>query len=128
MQLTVGVWLGADVKLRVSGRTQEGLTSDDYGYLQACDVVTTSRGRGAANPSAGEAPLADQGELDAGVALQLKQSLPSSGAARGRAAPPATVGVGVGSAGDYRRVADRSGRKLPHTRFVCGGPPRGAIE
>ncbi|WIV60720.1 hypothetical protein [Amycolatopsis nalaikhensis] len=46
--LAAGPWSGADVELRLSGHTWRGATSDGYGHLQACDVVATSRGRGAA--------------------------------------------------------------------------------
>jgi hypothetical protein len=46
--LAAGPWPGADVELRLSGHTWHGTTSDGYGYLQACDVVATRRGRGAA--------------------------------------------------------------------------------
>jgi hypothetical protein len=46
--LAAGPWPSADVELRLSGHTWRGTTSDGYGHLQACDVVVTSRGSGAA--------------------------------------------------------------------------------
>lgn len=46
--LAAGPWPSADVELRLSGHTWRGTTSDGYGHLQACDVVATSHGRGAA--------------------------------------------------------------------------------
>ncbi|WP_328617212.1 hypothetical protein OHS18_13300 [Amycolatopsis sp. NBC_00355] len=46
--LTAGPWPGADVELRLSGHTWRGTSPDGHGYLQACDVVVSSRGRGAA--------------------------------------------------------------------------------
>ncbi|SEB46800.1 hypothetical protein SAMN04489727_1988 [Amycolatopsis tolypomycina] len=46
--LAAGPWPGADVELCLSGHTWRGTTADGHGYLQGCDVVATSRGRGAA--------------------------------------------------------------------------------
>ncbi|MGW3960161.1 hypothetical protein ACWED2_10080 [Amycolatopsis sp. NPDC005003] len=46
--MAVGPWPGADLELRVSKRRWRGLTDDGFGHLEFCDLVATSRGRGAA--------------------------------------------------------------------------------
>ncbi|MCR6488363.1 hypothetical protein M8542_36590 [Amycolatopsis sp. OK19-0408] len=46
--LSTAPWPGADLELSVSARRWRGITADGFGYLQSCELVATSRGRGAA--------------------------------------------------------------------------------
>ncbi|MEV6825650.1 hypothetical protein [Amycolatopsis sp. NPDC051102] len=74
--VAAGPWPGADLELRVSKRRWRGLTDDGFGHLESCDVVATSRGRGAAvRPRSVELRLPGPGGAVAAVEASAGRAL-----------------------------------------------------